>query len=169
MEVLEGECSAPFPGVFLFTSPNPEVGEEKGEKRELGPVDPLKEKGEEKGEKRELGPVDPLEEKGKAAGTSIAKTPADSDGESQRGGPFSDRSGDRSSDRSPGNKRVEQTKSSRSLVSINGEETQEEEIRRQVDSYRAIDRSGPVRGPVRDRSSDSSGHRYFRATTKKEA
>ena len=32
----------------------------------------------------------------------------------------------------------------------------EEEIRRQVDSYRAIDRSGPVRGPVRNRSSDRS-------------
>ena len=85
---FRGECPAPLPGVFLFAPSNPEVGEEKGEKRELGPVDPLEEKGEEKGEKRELGPVDPLEEKGKEAGTSIAKTPADSDGESQTGGQF---------------------------------------------------------------------------------
>ena len=32
----------------------------------------------------------------------------------------------------------------------------EEEIRRQVDSYRSVDRSGPVWGPVHNRSSNRS-------------
>jgi len=35
----------------------------------------------------------------------------------------------------------------------------EEEIRRQMDSYQAIDRSELFRGPVRDRSNESSGGR----------
>ena len=42
-----------------------------------------------------------------------------------------------------------------------------DEIRRQVDSYRAIDRSGPVRD--RSVTGRATGHRYFRATTKEEA
>ena len=119
--------------------PNPELRGEKEEKQEIGPVDSLEIKDEEEDE------------------TSLVKTPADGDGGGQTGGQFSDRSGDRSSDRSPRNKRVERTKSSRSLVSRNVEETREETSRcKQVDFYRAIDRSGPVRGPVRDRSNDGS-------------
>ena len=119
--------------------PNPELGGEKEEKQEIGPVDSLGKKDEEEVE------------------TSSVKTPANGDGEGRTGGQFSDRSVDRSSDRSPGNKRVEQTKSTRSLVSRNDEETQEKTSRcKLVDFYRAIDRFGPVRGPVRDRSSDRS-------------
>ena len=119
MEVSEGECPAPFPGLFLFAHPNPEAGGEKGEKRELGPVDPLEGKG-----------------KDREAGTSIVQQMVMGKARLShaRPGQFSDRSG------------VERTKSSRSLVSRNDEETREKEIRRQVDSYRAIDRSGPVTG-----------------------
>ena len=148
MEFSEGELPILSPGTRFDHPnrvgsrdeevPNPELRGETEEKQEIGPVDSLEIKDEEEDE------------------TSSVKTPADGYGEGRTGGQFSDWSGDRSSDRSPRNKRVERTKSSRSLVSRNDEETQEEEIRRQVDSYRAIDRSGPVRGPVRDRSSDRS-------------
>ena len=85
------------------------------------------------------------------------KTPSVEDGGGRTGVEYPDRSGDRPASRSPRNQRVERTKSSRSSVRRNVEETREEISRcRQVDFYRAIDRSGPVRGPVRDRSSDRS-------------
>ena len=149
VEFSEGELPVLSPGT-LFDHPNrvgsgdeevpnPELRGEKKEKQEIGPVDSLEIKDEEEDE------------------ASSVKTPADGDGGGRTGGQYSDRSGDRSSDRSPRNQRVERTKSSRSLVSRNDEEIQEETPRcNQIDSYRAIDRSGPVRGPVRDRSSDRS-------------
>ena len=148
MEFSEGELPVLSPGT-LFDHPyrlgsedeevpNPELRGEKEEKQEIGPVDSLEVKDEEEDE------------------TSRIKTPSVEDGGGRTGVEYPDRSGDRSASRSPRNQRVERTKSSRSLVSRNDEETQEEEIRRQVDFYRAIDRSGPVRGPVRDQSSHSS-------------
>ena len=64
---------------------------------------------------------------------------------------------DRSSDRSPLIPSYNEEEDRGNECSKNQKYDQlEEEIRRQVDFYRAIDRSGPVRGPVRDRSSHSS-------------
>ena len=102
MEFSEGELPVLSPGT-LFDHPyrvgsedeevpNPELRGEKEEKQEIGPVDSLEIKDEEEDE------------------TSLVKTPADGDGKGQTGGQFLDRSGDRSSDRSPRNKRVETNK-----------------------------------------------------------
>ena len=144
MEVTEGELLPPSPGT-LFDHPNcigsgnegapiPELSKEE-EKREIGPVDSSEVKDEE-------------EDEASSIETSIV-----SEGGGRTGGQYTDRSGDQLSDGSPRNQKEERTK--KSLFSRNDEGIQEES-RRQVDSYRAIDRSGPVRGPVRDRSSDRS-------------
>ena len=74
-----------------------------------------------------------------------------------RSGPVRGPVRDRSSDRSPLFPSYNEGESKEKECSRNQKYDQlEKEIRRQVDSYRAIDRSGPVRGPVRDQSSDRS-------------
>ena len=66
-----------------------------------------------------------------------------------RSGPVRGPVWDRSNDRSPLNPSYNEGGSQEKECSRNPKSDQlEEEIRRQVDSYRAIDRSGPVRGPV---------------------
>ena len=125
-------------------APNPKLRGEKEEKQEIGPVDSLEVKDEEEDD------------------TSNVKTPSVDDGGGRTGVEYPDRSGDRSANRSPRSQRVERTKSSRSSVSRNVEETREE-----ISRCRQVDFTGQLTGP--DRSGDRSGtgrvtgHRSFRA------
>ena len=114
MEVTEGELPPLSPGT-LFDHPN-----RIGSGNEGAPIPELRKEE----EKREIGPVDSSEVKDKEEDeASSIKTSIVSDG-GQKGGQYSDRSGDQLFDRSPRNQREERTK--KSLFSRNDEEIQEE-------------------------------------------
>ena len=112
---------------------------------------------EDKEEKQEIGPVDSLgkeEEEGNETGR--VKAPRDGEGEGRSGEQFLDWSGDQSTDRSTRGVELETRIRGSPATESDGEIPEEELTYKQVDSYRAIDRSGPVRGPVWDWSNDRS-------------